>query len=38
MLILTYLEKKRIKQLNNIKKIKSYINNQLLLSGDYIIV
>lgn len=38
MFILTNLEKKRIKQFNNIKKIKSYINNQLLLSGDYIIV
>lgn len=38
MLILTNLEKKRIKQFNNIKKIKSYINNQLLITGDYIIV
>ena len=38
MLIIRKLEKKRIKQLNNIKKIKVYIENPLLLSGDYIVV
>lgn len=38
MLIINNLEKLRIQQLNNIKKIKKYIKNPLLLSGDYIIV
>jgi ribosomal protein L19 len=38
MLILGELEKKRIKQLNNIKKKKVSLENPLLLSGDYIIV
>jgi ribosomal protein L19 len=38
MLILRKLEKKRIQQLNSIKKMKVFLENPLLLSGDYILV
>ena len=38
MFVIRNLEKKRIKQFNNIKKVKAYIENPLLLSGDYIVV
>ncbi len=38
MLILRKLEKKRVQQLNSIKKMKVFLENPLLLSGDYILV
>ena len=38
MLVIHKLERKRIRQFNSIKKLKLYVEDPLLLSGDYIIV